>query len=166
MGVLATPLMQALAVVRIAVGLLFIIFGQYKAFGGSFVHGGIQHSLDQFVNQGHAVSFYKPFLANLVLPNATFFGYLVAWGELLIGISLVIGLYARGAALFGALHMLSLTLASWHAPGPDAAFWRYFAVQLDHLPLFFLFVLFFVGKAGHIWGLDGSMIWRPKQKGL
>jgi hypothetical protein len=33
--------------------------------------------------------------------------------------------------------------------------WRYFGAELDHLPLLFLFIIFFVADAGKEWGLDG-----------
>jgi hypothetical protein len=33
--------------------------------------------------------------------------------------------------------------------------WRYFGTELDHLPLLFLFIIFFVSDAGRQWGLDG-----------
>ena len=51
--------------------------------------------------------------------------------------------------------MVSLTLATSWAPGPGMPVWRYFGAELDHLPLLFLFVVFFVADAGQEWGLDG-----------
>ena len=70
-------------------------------------------------------------------------------------------LLARGApvnrnsgVVLGALYMLNFTLATWWEPGHDAPVWRYFGAELDHLPLLFLFVIFFVSDAGREWGLD------------
>lgn len=148
------PLPKTLAVVRIAVGLLFVLFGEFKVVGADFVPGLMQQYVSRFVEGNQAVGFYKAFLAAVVVPHTELFGTLVAWGELLIGLALVLGLLVRVAALAGALHMLSLTLASWNAPGPDAPLWQYFANQLDHLGLLFLFALFFAGNAGKTWGLD------------
>ena len=51
--------------------------------------------------------------------------------------------------------LLSLTLATWWGPGPGMPVWRYFGAELDHLPLLFLFVIFFVADAGQQWGMDG-----------
>ncbi|MFQ5778166.1 MAG: DoxX family protein [Terriglobia bacterium] len=155
---------RTLALVRIAVGLLFILFGQFKVMGSEFVHQMVPGYVEQSVHEGQAVGFYKAFLARVVLPNAELFGYLVAWGELLLGLALVIGLWVRAASLLGALHMLSLTLASWHAPGADAPLWQYFANQLSHLPLLLLFVIFFAGRAGEVWGLDAALRRSPKPK--
>ncbi len=51
--------------------------------------------------------------------------------------------------------MLSLTLATWWEPGQGIPVWHYFGAELDHLPLLFLFIIFFVADAGKEWGLDG-----------
>ncbi len=145
---------KTIAVVRIVVALFFILFGQYKLFGSGFVHGGFQQYLQGFIENG-AVSFYQPILANIVLPNAVFFGYVVGLAEMFIGICLLVGFWVRPASVVGVLHMVSLTLATWWGPGPDAPIWRYFTAELVHLPLLLLFVIFFVADAGMVWGLDG-----------
>ena len=77
-------------------------------------------------------------LASIVLPHATFFGYSVGAVEMFIGLSLLFGLWVRPACILGALHMLSLTLATWWEPGHNVPVWRYFGAELDHLPLLFL----------------------------
>jgi thiosulfate dehydrogenase [quinone] large subunit len=145
---------KTIAAIRIATSVFFILFGQYKVFGAGFAHGGFQQYLQSYIENG-AVGFYKPFLADLVLPHAVFFGYMVGVGELFIGISLLLGKWVRPASVLGILHMISLTLATWYGPGPGAPVWRYFGAELDHLPLLFLFVIFFVADAGQEWGLDG-----------
>ena len=145
---------KTIAVVRIATSVFFLLFGQYKIFGSEFAHGGFQQYLQGFIQNG-AVSFYQPVLANLVLPHAVFFGYLVGVVELFIGVCLLLGIWVRPASVLGALHMLSLTLATWWEPGQGISVWRYFGAELDHLPLLFLFIIFFVADAGQEWGLDG-----------
>jgi uncharacterized membrane protein YphA (DoxX/SURF4 family) len=147
---------KTLAVVRMATAIFFILFGEYKVFGTSFAHGGFQQYLQGWVQNG-AVSFYRPFLADLVLPHAVFFGYLIGVIELFVGICLLLGLWVRPVSVVGALHMLSLTLATWWEPGHEMPLWQYFGAELDHLPLLFLFVLFFVADAGRDWGLDGYL---------
>ncbi|MGO8950397.1 MAG: TQO small subunit DoxD [Ktedonobacterales bacterium] len=53
-------------------------------------------------------------LTQLVLPHATFFGGLIAWGELAIGLGVLVGVLVRPAAFFGALLSLVFFLsASW-----------------------------------------------------
>jgi thiosulfate dehydrogenase [quinone] large subunit len=149
---LALP--KTIAVVRMATSIFFLLFGQYKLLGPGFTHGGFQQYLQGFIESG-AVGVYRPILADLVLPHAVFFGYLVGVVEFLIGVSLLLGIWVRPASVVGILHMLSLTLATWWQPGHDVPVWRYFGAELDHLPLLFLFVIFYVSDAGQVWGLDG-----------
>ena len=150
----ATALPRTLAVVRILTSGFFLLFGEYKLFGQQFVHGGFQQYLQSFA-EGSAVSFYQPFLADLVLPHAVFFGYLVGALEMFIGVCLLLGIWVRIASVLGGLHMISLTLATWWGPGHGAPVWSYFGAELDHLPLLLLFVIFFAADAGQEWGLDG-----------
>ncbi len=147
-------LSKTIAAVRIATAVFFILFGQYELFGSGFARGGFQEYLRGYIASS-AVSFYRPILANLVLPHAAFLGYGVGAVEMFIGVSLLLGIWVRPASVLGALHMLSLTLATWWEPGHGVPVWRYFGAELDHLPLLFLFVIFFAADAGRQWGLDG-----------
>ncbi|HEY7096271.1 MAG TPA: DoxX family protein [Terriglobales bacterium] len=149
----SSALPRVIAVVRIATSVFFLLFGQYKIFGSSFSHGGFQQYLQGFIQSG-AVRFYAHFLNIFVLPYAVFFAYVVGVLELFIGVSLLLGKWVRIASIMGMLHMISLTLATWWEPGHDAPVWRYFGAELDHLPLLFLFVIFYTADAGQIWGLD------------
>jgi uncharacterized membrane protein YphA (DoxX/SURF4 family) len=154
MSTSSATLSRTIAVVRIFTAVFFILFGQYKLFGSGFAHGGFQEYLRSYI-QSSAVSFYRPILADLVLPHAVFLGYAVGAVEMFVGVSLLLGIWVRPASVLGALHMLSLTLATWWEPGHDVPVWRYFGAELDHLPLLFLFIIFFVSDAGKQWGLDG-----------
>jgi uncharacterized membrane protein YphA (DoxX/SURF4 family) len=149
-------LRKTIAAARIATGSLFLLFGEYKVAGPQFAHGGFQQYLQGYI-QGDAVSFYRPFLAHVILPHAVFFGYLVGVLELCIAMSLLLGLWVRANSVLGALFMLNLALASWWAPGHGVAFWRYFGSELDTISLFFLFLIFFAADAGLVWGLDGML---------
>jgi uncharacterized membrane protein YphA (DoxX/SURF4 family) len=149
---LALP--RTIAAARIATSIFFLLFGQYKLLGPGFTHGGFQQYLQGFIENG-AVGLYRPILADLVLPHAVFFGYLVGVVEMFIGVCLLLGIWVRPASVLGILHMLSLTLATWWQPGHGVPVWRYFGAELDHLPLLFLFVIFYVSDAGQEWGLDG-----------
>jgi uncharacterized membrane protein YphA (DoxX/SURF4 family) len=147
-------LSKTIAVVRMVIGVFFILFGQYKLMGSSFAHGGFQEYLRGYIADS-AVSFYRPILAHLVLPYAVFLGYAVGAVEMFIGVSLLSGIWVRPASGLGALFMLNLALATWWEPGHGVPVWRYFGAELDKLPLLFLFVIFFVSDAGREWGLDG-----------
>jgi thiosulfate dehydrogenase [quinone] large subunit len=155
-------LSKAIASARIATSIFFLFFGEYKVAGPGFAHGGFQEYLRGYIG-GSAVGFYRPFLAHIVLPNAVFLGYLVGVAELFIGMSLLLGLWVRPASVLGAFYMLNLTLATWWDPGHGVPFWRYFGNELDHLPLLFLFLIFYTADGGRQWGLDGRLRSSPRR---
>ncbi len=144
MGVSAA---KALAALRIAVGILFLIFGEYKVFGTQFtLHGGFQHWINLFVQEGGgAYPFMVPVLKGFVLPHAVAIAFLVAYGELAIGIALVLGVWMRAASVCGAIYMLTL-LFSANYPGAGAPFWQYFGASLGHLVPALCFAAFAITK--------------------
>jgi uncharacterized membrane protein YphA (DoxX/SURF4 family) len=136
---------RAIALLRIAVGILFLIFGEYKVFGTQFtLGGGFQSWINRFLEAG-AYPFMGPMLKSFVLPHATAIAFLVAYGELAIGIALVLGILVRQASLCGAVYMLTLQFSSDY-PGSDAPFWQYFGASLSHLVLALCFVTFALTK--------------------
>lgn len=140
---------KVLAGLRIAVGILFLIFGQYKVFGTQFtLGGGFQSWINRFLEHG-AYPFMVPVLRNFVLSHGTAIAFLVAYGELAIGLGLVLGLVVRTASLFGLIYMLALLFSSDY-PGPHAAFWQYFGAALDHLVLALCFAAFALGNAEQV----------------
>ena len=151
----STALSRTIAATRVATGILFLLFGEYKIATPEFAHKGFPQYLQSYV-QGAAVSFYRPALA-LLVPHAILFGYVVAIVELAIAASLILGLWVRPLSVVGALFMLNLFLATWWEPGHGVALWRYFGAELDTIPLFFLFLIFYAADAGQTWGLDGRM---------
>jgi uncharacterized membrane protein YphA (DoxX/SURF4 family) len=153
---------RALAFLRIAVGLLFLIFGQYKVFGTQFtMHGGFQFWINRFVADG-SYPFMTPVLRGLVLPHATPIAFLVTFGELAIGVALFLGICVRPASAFGLLYMLTLLFSS-NYPGPQAPLWQYFGASLDHNVLALCFVAFLIGRADSIWSVRA---WRTAKRDL
>lgn len=131
---------RAVAVLRIGVGVLFLIFGEYKVFGTQFtLGGGFQGWIERFIGSHSAYPFMIPVLQSIVLPHKTAIAFLVAYGELAIGIALATGILVRAASVCGALYMLTLLFSS-NYPGADAAFWQYFGASLDHSVLTLCFV--------------------------
>src|SRR5215469_14302613 len=86
-----------------------------------------------------------PILQRFVLPHATAIAFLVAYGELAIGLALVLGIVVRPASICGLIYMLSLLFSS-NYPGRRSAFWQYFGASLDHSVLLFALRRFFSGK--------------------
>jgi thiosulfate dehydrogenase [quinone] large subunit len=140
---------HALALLRIAVGILFLIFGEYKVFGTQFtLGGGFQLWINRFIQHG-AYPFMLGVLKDFVLPNARVIAFSVAYGELCIGIALTAGILVRTASVFGLIFMLSLLFSSDY-PGPNAAFWQYFGASLSHSVLALCMAAFVIGDAGEV----------------
>jgi uncharacterized membrane protein YphA (DoxX/SURF4 family) len=154
----SSALSRTIAGVRIVASVFFLLFGEYKVAGPGFAHGGFQAYLHDYIASS-ALNFYRPILSTVVLPHAVLFGYLVGVVELLVGVSLLLGLWVRAASVLGILFLMNLTLAAWWEPGHGAPLWRYFGARLDTLPLMMLLILFFASDAGRVWGLDGRR-WR------
>lgn len=143
---------RALAGLRIAVGVLFLIFGEYKVFGTQFtLHGGFQMWINRFIEHG-AYPFMLPILKGFVLSFPTPIAFLVAYGELLIGLSLVTGILVRSASICGLVFMLTLLFSSDY-PGANAAFWQYFGASLSHSVFALCFVAFIAGDANRAFAI-------------
>src|SRR5271155_5154449 len=141
---------RALAFLRLAVGLLFLLFGEYKVFGTEFtLHGGFQFWINRFL-EGGAYPFAAPVLRGFVLPHATPIAFLVGYGEFAIGLGLALGILVRPASVFGILFMLTLLFSSDY-PGAGAPFWQYFGASLSHSVLVLCFLAFLVGRSDAVW---------------
>jgi len=135
---------RALAFLRIAVGIFFLIFGEYKVFGTQFtLHGGFQFWINKFLQEGGAYPFMVPVLKNFVLPYATPIAFLVAYGEFSIGLALTFGILVRAASAGGLIFMLTLLFSSDY-PGAGAPFWQYFGASLGHSVFALCFVCFLI----------------------
>ena len=156
----------ALAGLRIAVGCFFLIFGEYKVFGTQFtLHGGFQLWINRFLQEGSAYPFMVPVLSNFVLPHATLIAFLVANGELAIGLALVFGICDRIASACGLVYMLALLLSS-NFPGHGSQLWQYFGASLDHSVLAMCFAAFIVGRSGEVLSVKGYLSKRLESRRL
>jgi thiosulfate dehydrogenase (quinone) large subunit len=143
---------RSLAVLRIGVGVFFLIFGEYKVFGTQFtLHGGFQYWINRFL-EGGAYPFMAPVLRGFVLTHATPIAFLVAYSELAIGIALVFGILVRPASVGGLVFMLTLLFSSDY-PGASAPFWQYFGASLSHSVFALCFVAFLIGRADTVWSV-------------
>jgi len=61
---------------------------------------------------------YADFLEGFVIPNAARFGPLIAWGEVLVGVGLILGAFTGFAALAGAFMNLNFMLAGTTSTNP------------------------------------------------
>ncbi len=142
----------SLALLRIGVGLLFLIFGQYKVFGTAFtLHGGFQFWINKFL-EGGTYPFMVPVLRGFVLPHATSIAFLVAYGEFAIGLALVLGILVRSASLFGLIFMLTMLFSSDY-PGAAAPFWQFFGASLSHSVFALCFAAFLIARSDSVWSV-------------
>lgn len=61
--------------------------------------------------------FYKDFLNGFVIPNADWFAWFLAYGELLVGVALLLGILTNVGALTGFFMNLNFWLAAGYAGG-------------------------------------------------
>jgi uncharacterized membrane protein YphA (DoxX/SURF4 family) len=157
----------ALAGLRIAIGCLFLVFGQYKVMGTKFtLGGGLQWWINRFLQGGAAYPFMVRVLQRIVLPHAMAFAFLVAYGELAIGLALVFGICVRTASAFGLVYMLLLLFSS-NYPGAHVPLWQYFGASLDHSVLALCFLTFLASRSDEVLSVKKyvAMHTRPRKTG-
>jgi len=99
------------------------------------------------------VGWYKEFLQGTVLPHAAAFATLQAYGEVVVGIGLVLGLLTGLAAFIGLALAVNYGLATQ---------WMTFGQQGFHVLLITSMVIFLMTGAGRLWGLDQFLAARAK----
>ena len=141
-GILARA---ALVLLRVYLGVVFLIAGVPKL-RGDFATGLTAFLEQRAMEQSHP--FYRPFLQEVVLPNTQLFAVLVTWGELLVGVLLILGLTTRLSATVALLLTLNYMFAKgawpWTPSSNDAAF---AAISLALV----------IGAAGRTLGLDSML---------
>ena len=101
-----------ITLLRVYTGVFFAWHGYSKITGGPFgesLGGIVTGRIDS------AFAFFRPFLESVVLPNEAVFGFLVAWGELAIGLALIAGFATRYASVAGAV----MVAAFWFTKGQN-----------------------------------------------
>jgi thiosulfate dehydrogenase (quinone) large subunit len=138
------------AIVRILTGVLFVAEGLSKI-SGHFVRGGFAGPLGGIA--ASSFPFWRQFLETVVVPRAGFFAWVVALGELAVGVGLLVGFLTRIAAGGGALLMLAIALGQAR-PGPGASWDDWITSGLTPKLALLLLVLLCAVDPGKIWGLD------------
>lgn len=127
-------------VVRLWLGYEWLTAGIEKVFGpgnavwvgdkagvavSGFLKGAIAKSalapgFDAATTPHPAVQLWYARLAqDVFLPNATFFSYLVAYGEVLVGIALILGIFTHFSALMGVVMNLAYLFAGTTSTNPQ-----------------------------------------------
>ena len=134
---------QALAFLRVSLGLFFLYHGHHK-----LTHPGFARQLSDYLQHWaatHPWMPYREFLTQVAIPHVDIFSLLVTYGEIGVGISYILGFlvaYSAPAAVFMNLNFL---LAMQHL-GP-AALGLNLVCILAHSTLFW-------ARAGRYYGFD------------
>ncbi len=89
---------------------------------GVAIGGFVQGALEKASGEHPAVQgWYADFLQGVVLPNATVFSYMVAFGEVAVGLGLILGILTGIAAFFGVLMNTNFLLAGTVSINPILA---------------------------------------------
>ncbi len=113
--------------VRFYVGYQWFIAGWEKlnnsawvgASAGSAIKGFLHGALTKTVGVHPDVSgWYAFFVQHVALPNAVVFSYLITFGELAVGLALILGLFTGIAAFFGSFMNLNYLFAGAVSTNP------------------------------------------------
>ena len=122
---------------------IFLYAASHQVFAANFSVAGFLSSTKTF----HPL--FAPLTGATIAPIVTF---LVAYGHLLIGLSLLFGLMTRVSASFGILLMIVYWMA--HMDWPYISNTNNFIVD-EHIVYAGVLLFLIVKHAGHVWGLDG-----------
>jgi thiosulfate dehydrogenase [quinone] large subunit len=121
---------------------------------GAAMSGFVNGALQKATGAHPAVqNWYAAFLRGAVLPHAAAWSWLIAFGEFLVGIALIVGLFTGIAAFFGGFMNMNYLLAG--------------TVSTNPILLFIAFLLVLAWKIAGWWGLDRWILpalgtpWRP-----
>ena len=91
-----------LAIIRVYLGYAWLTAGLGKVTGGFDAGGFIQGAIANAGGDNPTVQgWWGIFLEKFALPNAGLFSFMVAWGEVLVGAALILGIFTSFAALMG-----------------------------------------------------------------
>src|ERR1700750_1657181 len=127
---------------RMLMAWTFIYAASHQAFIANF-------SVVGFLS--HTKTFHDVFVVFTTPSIAPVVSFMVAWGHLLIGLSLLFGLMVRVSTIFG----IALLLMYWtaHMDWPFIENKNNFIVDY-HIVYATLCVYLIANRAGHVWGLD------------
>ncbi|UTE78876.1 DoxX family protein [Rossellomorea sp. KS-H15a] len=137
-------------VLRIWLGVQWLEAGWHKVNDGFDASGFLQGALANATGDHPAVQgWYAEFLKGFALPNVELFNVLIPWGEMLVGVGLIVGFMTLPALLAGAFMNLNFLLAGTVSTNPIL----YTAA----------IILLFTGRGAYYWGADHWMIPYLKQ---
>ena len=113
-------------IIRVYVGYQWLNAGWHKVTAeawtgdkaGAAIQGFVKGALAKAEEGKDVTGWYASFLESVVLPNAKVFSYMVAYGEVLVGLGLILGLLTGIAAFFGTIMNASFLFAGTVSSNP------------------------------------------------
>jgi len=131
---------------RILCGLILLMEGWGKL-QGEWLHGTtLLNTLGGWLDAGKPYHFFLPIVES-ARAHPKIFGALITTGELVIGVSMLLGLLTRVTAFLGAAMLFSIAFGSGQGLAPPGN-----AVLMGAL-----FVLFIFAPPGRVLGLDAAL---------
>ena len=136
-------------IIRLYVGYEWLVAGWDKIINPAWVGANAGTALSGFLNNSISLTtgahpavqaWYAAFLRFAILPIAGFWSYVVAFGEVLVGLGLILGVFTGIAAFFGFFMNLNYLLAG--------------SVSTNPVLLFLSIFLVLAWKTAGWWGLD------------
>lgn len=143
-------------VLRIYLGAVWFTYGESKidpdwAAGKNYFLSAVQYS------QSTTGEPFRSFLAHVVIPNSHLFGVLIAYGETLVGISLILGLATR----FGCTGGMFLSLNYFFMAGK---YLSHGGIESIELMLFVLCAVVLLTPSTRNWSLDAVIARRTARQ--
>lgn len=143
-----------LTIIRLYLGYSWLKAGYHKVADGFNASGYLQGAIAKASGENPTVQgWWASFLEGFALPNAGLFSFLVAWGELFVGLGLILGCFTTAAAFFGIIMNFAFMFSGTISTNP----------QMILLTIFILVSGYNAGKIG----IDRFIIpiFRMKMKG-
>ncbi|MEW9668417.1 DoxX family membrane protein [Ammoniphilus sp. 3BR4] len=132
-------------IVRVWLGIQWLTAGWHKAMDGFDATGFITGAIAKAAGEKPVVQgWYAAFLEGFALPNVELFNFLVAWGEVAVGLGLILGTFTTIALYAGIFMNLNFLLAGTISTNPIL-----YTVGI---------ILLAMGAATYSWGVDRYMI--------
>ena len=143
-----TTYLAYLVLPRVAVGYFFLQVGWAKWNMRFLGTDALARQLSESVLKD-PLSWHRDFIQGFVIPHSGLFSYIVCFGEIAIGLSLMAGCLVRISAAFGAFHNLNILFAiAWAGSSSQ------FGLNLICIALHLAFLF---SGAGCVLGLDGFL---------
>ena len=136
-------------IIRLYVGYQWISAGYEKIINPAWVGSQAGTALTGFLNNAISLTsgahpavqgWYAYFLQNAILPGASAWSYVIAFGETLVGAGLILGVFTGIAAFFGFFMNFNYLMAG--------------TVSINPVLLFLSLILILAWKTAGWWGLD------------